>query len=147
MTQIIFILFGVLFFLGYFAQLIIYPFYWMVIYSDIVYLSIIAFFIFMIVGFYVLKKYYRLDLLSITSLIGGGIVFLGFSAYIEATSYIEKIAEKKYHTKPEWVNINLSKWTDFTPIGSPHYGSDHAVIVINEIWYHWSFEKRDFVND
>jgi hypothetical protein len=147
MTQIILILFVVLFFLGCFAQLIIYPFYWIIVYADIVYLSIIAFFVFIIVGFYVLKKYYRLDRTSIASLIVSGIIFLGYSAYFEAYFYIKKVAEEKYHTKPIWIKINLNKWTDFTLFGDPIYGSSHSVIVIDGIGYHWSFEKRDFVND
>ncbi|GEM_PF-6743596 len=147
MTQIILILFVVLFFLGCFAQLIIYPFYWIIVYADIVYLSIIAFFILMILGFYVLKIFYRLDRLSIASLIGGGIIFLGYSAYFEASFYIKNVAKEKYYTKPIWLKINLNKWTDFTLFGDPIYGSSHSVIVIDGIGYHWSFEKRDFVND
>lgn len=141
------VFFAILIYMGYCLQLIIYPFVWIVSYADIVYISIIMFFVFLIVGFYVLKKYYRLDRISIASLMVSGIIFLGASAYIEASVYIKKVAEEKYHTNPVWLKINLSKWTGFTPIGSPHYGSDHSVIIIDGIGYHWSFEKRDFVND
>lgn len=145
MTQIILILFVVLFFLGCFAQLIIYPFYWIIVYADIVYWSIIAFFVFIIVGFYVLKKYYRLDHRSIASLIVSGIIFLGCLAYIEALLYIWKVAEEKYDTTPKRVMINLNKWTDFTIFGDSFHGCTHADIEIKNQRYHWSFEKRDFV--
>lgn len=145
MTQITLILLVVLFFLGCFAQLIIYPFYWMVMYADIVYLSIIAFFVSMIVGFYVLKKYYRLNRFSIISLISIGIIFLGLLAYIEASLYIWKVAEEKYDTTPKRIMINLEKWTDFTVFGDSFHGCTHADIEIEGQRYYWSFKKRDFI--
>ncbi|MDD2781050.1 hypothetical protein [Sulfuricurvum sp.] len=145
MTQIILILFVVLFFLGCFAQLIIYPFYWIIVYADIVYLSIIAFFVFIFVGFYIVKKYYRLDRTSIVSLIVSGTIFLGYSAYFEAYFYIKKVAEEKYDTTPKRIMINLEKWTDFTVFGDPFIGCTHADIEIKTQRYYWSFEKRDFV--
>ncbi|MCX6062498.1 MAG: hypothetical protein NT103_09650 [Campylobacterales bacterium] len=145
MTQITLILFVVLFFIGCFSQLIIYPFYWIIVYADIVYLSIIAFFVFMIVSFYILKKYYRLNRISIASLIVSGIIFLGCSAYFEATLYIKKVAEDKYQTTPKWLQINLGKWTDFNIFGDSFLGCTHADIEIKNQRYYWSFEKRDFV--
>ncbi|HEX5329373.1 hypothetical protein [Sulfuricurvum sp.] len=139
------ILFVVLFFLGCFAQLIIYPFYWIVIYADIVYLSIIAVFVFMIIGFYVLKKYHRLDRLSIVTLIGGGIIFLGFSAYMEASFFIWNVAKEKHHSSLTGLHINLSKWTDFSFFDRADHGCTHAEIEIDGQRYYWSFNKKDFV--
>jgi hypothetical protein len=141
------ILFVALIYIGYFLQLIIYPFYWIIVYADIVYLSIITFFILFISGIYILKKYYRLSVLLIGSLIFSASLILGCSAYFEASLYIKKVAEEKYHTNPTWIKINLNKWTDLTLLGHPHYGSSHAEIKVGDEWYHWSFKQRDFVND
>lgn len=145
MTDISLLFLVPLYFIGCFLQVIVYPFYWIIVYADIVYLSIIAFFVFIIVGFYILKKYHRLNRLSIASLIAGGIIFLGLLAYIEASLYIWKVAEKKYDTTPKRIMINLEKWTDFTVWGDSFHGCTHADIEIKTQRYYWSFEKRDFV--
>lgn len=145
MTQIILVLFIVLFFLGCFSQLILYPFYWLIVYADIVYLSIIVFFVFMIGGYYMLEKYYRFNRYIIVSLISLGIIVLGLLAYIEASFFIWNVAKDKHHTSLRGLHINLNKWTDFTVFGHPYYGCTHAEIEIESQRYYWSFEKRDFV--
>lgn len=145
MKELALIILVPLYFIACFLQVIIYPFYWIIVYADIVYLSIISFFVFIIVGFYVLKKYYRLNRFSIISLISIGIIFLGLLAYIEASLYIWKVAEKKYDTTPKRIMINLNKWTDFTVFGDSFLGCTHADIEIKNKRYHWSFEKRDFI--
>ena len=143
------ILFAVLVYGGYIVKLIFFPLFVVIAYADIIYISIGLFFLFVILGYYLLKKYYRITKHSLTVLFLVLVPLAGLSSYFEAIAYIQKVAKEKYHTTPIWMKINLSKWTsfDFQFTGHSTYGLPHAEIKINNKKYHWSFDERDFVKN
>lgn len=128
----------------YVAKIIIFPLYVVIAYADIIYISITFFLFAFALGLFLIKKFYLLTKSSISIFLVALVLIAGSSAYYEATLYIQKVAEKKYHTKPTWLRINLDPWTAFVVFGHPHYTS-HAEIQVNNQIYYWSFNERDFI--
>lgn len=131
----------------------IFPFVFVIKYMDIVCLSILLFVIVSLFGGFLIKRHYRFTKYSIVGLVVSVIFLTGFSAYYEAVCFIQKVAEDKYHTKAEYISINLKVVKDrwLNPLHGffdrQLYTDAHAIIKVGDQWYHWSFEKRDFVND
>lgn len=131
----------------------IFPFAFAIEYMDVVYLSILLSVITFIFFGFLIKRYYKFTKYSIAGLVLSVLLFSGFSAYYEATRYIQNVAEEKYHTKPEYISINLkvvkNRWVDplYNFFDRRRYADAHGEIKVGGEWYHWSFKQRDFVND
>jgi len=136
--------------IGYAFHYITFPFYVVVVFKEMIYLSIILFFLLSISGFFVIKRFAAITKYSLSILIIMAALISAFSAYYEATHYIQKVATEKYNTQAD-VHINansvIGAWINPAILGHNIYSPSHASIKIKGEWYHWSFDKKDFVRD
>lgn len=134
----------------YVVRFIIFPFYVVVVFKEMIYLSIILFFLLSISGYFAIKRFAAITKYSLSILVIMAALISAFSAYYEATHYIQKVAEEKYSTQADiHINVNsvIGAWINPAILGHNIYSPSHASIKIKGEWYHWSFKKKDFVRD
>ncbi len=134
----------------YVVRFIIFPFYVVVVFKEMIYLSIILFFLLSISGFFAIKRFATITKYSLSILIIMAATISAFSAYHETTRYIQKVATEKYSAQAEvHINVNsvIGAWINPALLGHNIYSPSHATINIKGKRYHWSFDKKDFVKD